>query len=161
MLNNRIYLAGAISHAPDFGYGWRMELTSTLENKGYSVWDPCLQQELNGIAPRELHKLKYKNYQEFLEQCSKVVEFDLGNLKKSSAVFCKIDDAVLKGAGTIGEITTCQVLGIPVYMWIDMEDWKTKLSGWILACATRRSPFLWTTIAENGNSTSLTSNLLY
>lgn len=132
-----IYLAGGMEKAGEFGSIWRRDITPHLEKLGYSVWNPYVQQLNVGIGVESLGELKKKDYSKFLEFCRKIVSYDINALQDCCAVAVRIDESVLKGAGTYGEITMCALWGIPVYAWIDLPNGELDVPGWAMGCVTK------------------------
>lgn len=131
-----IYLAGGMEHAGPYGAEWRRDMTPFLEQSGYEVWDPYLQEPNVGVNVKTLSKMKSDNYELFLTYVRKIVDYDINTLKDCAAVAVRIDQSVLDGAGTYGELTLCRVYNIPVYAWIDLPRGKLDVPAWAMGCVT-------------------------
>ena len=100
-----IYLAGGMEKAGEFGRTWRTNITPHLETLGYEVWNPYEKELEVGTGPEKIAELKYTDYKAFLKCCQKIVDYDIGCLVACRAVAVRIDDSVLRGAGSYGELT--------------------------------------------------------
>ena len=130
----KIYLAGGMEKAGEYGAIWRAEMTPHLEALGYQVWNPYTEEMNVGIDPKGLIKLKSSDFEAFVRYCRKIVEYDISCLAECSAVAVRIDDSVLKGAGTYGELTVCHLYKVPVYAWIDLPNDKYDVPAWAMGC---------------------------
>jgi hypothetical protein len=130
------YLAGAIEFAKDWGVTWREKVTPKLTSLGYRAVNPLELTESTGKTPEELHELKKTSVEEFKEIISGVVKKDLDYVSKCEVVVCKIDEDVLRGAGTFGELTLCALMHIPVYAYIDLPNGIQDVPGWCIGCIT-------------------------
>jgi len=131
-----IYLAGGMEKAGEYGAIWRTEITPHLKTLGYQVWNPYTEEINVGIGVEHLTELKNNDYATFLRHCRKIVEYDLASLVKCAAVAVRIDESVLKGAGTYGEITVCHLYKVPVYAWIDLPNGRYDVPAWAMGCLT-------------------------
>lgn len=132
-----IYLAGGMEKAGEYGSIWRLEITPHLENLGYDVWNPYTQELNVGIDVKKLRALKDTDYESFVAYSSKIVDYDIAALQDCAAVAVRIDESVLRGAGTYGEITVCRLYNIPVYAWIDLPNGKLDVPAWAMGCLTK------------------------
>ena len=131
-----IYLAGGMEKAGEYGAIWRSDITPHLENLGYEVWNPYTEEMNVGINVSKLADLKKSDYDKFLSYCRKIVEYDISALVKCAAVAVRIDESVLQGAGTYGEITVCHLYKVPVYAWIDLPNDRYDVPAWAMGCLT-------------------------
>ena len=131
-----IYLAGGMEKAGEFGAIWRTDITPHLESLGYEVWNPYTQEMNVGIDVKKLGALKQTDYDLFVAFSSKIVDYDIAALQKCAAVAVRIDESVLRGDGTYGEITVCRMFDIPVYAWIDLPNGKLDVPAWAMGCLT-------------------------
>lgn len=131
-----IYLAGGMEKAGEYGRIWRDEMTPHLISLGYDVWNPYEEEVNVGAGPESLSALKYTDYDSFVKYCRKIVKYDISCLVKCAAVAVRVDESVLKGAGTYGEITVCDMYDIPVYAWIDLPEGKYDVPAWAMGCIT-------------------------
>jgi len=132
-----IYLAGGMEKAGEFGSIWRSDITPHLQGLGYEVWNPYTQELNVGVGVDKLAELKKTDYDSFLGYCQKIVDFDIEALVECAAVAVRIDESVLKGAGTYGEITVCRLYKVPVYAWIDLPNGVMDVPAWAMGCLTR------------------------
>jgi hypothetical protein len=131
-----IYLAGGMEAAGAYGSIWREEITPFLENLGYEVWNPYTQEMNVGIDVKSLKHLKETDFKSFIAYSSKIVDYDIAALQQCACVAVRIDESVLKGAGTYGEITVCRLFNIPVYAWIDLPRAEKDVPSWAMGCIT-------------------------
>ncbi len=129
------YLAGAITAAKDGGAAWRADITPHLINLGYQIFNPVFDQpRLSGISRELMAAQKLTDSEGFHKSCKKVVDTDLEVLRSSKILIAKIDEAVLKGAGTFGELTVAHLYHIPVFAWISLPGGANDLPDWALGC---------------------------
>jgi nucleoside 2-deoxyribosyltransferase len=133
-----VYLAGSIMAAKDGGLAWRADITPHLNNLGYTLFNPVYDQpRLTGISKDSLLSLqKTGKIDDYQKACNTVVDTDISILKKASIVVAKIDEGVLNGAGTFGELTVARMLGIPVFAWIDLPGGINQVPAWAFGCIT-------------------------
>ena len=132
-----IYLSGSIEYSPDFGKGWRAQVTPLLKSLGYEVYDPAQdeQKNLTDVEVREFRSWKKSDLPRFQRTVRKIIAYDLDLIEqRCDALVCYWDQHAGRGAGTQGELTFAHRLGIPVYLIsaIPVEE----MSGWLLGCAT-------------------------
>ena len=132
----KVYLAGGMEKAGEFGSIWRERITPHLESCGYTVWNPYVEEVKIGVNVKTLAMLKESNYDKFLMYIQRIVDHDLAALKTCALVAVRIDDSVLKGAGTYGELTMCRLFDIPVYAWIDLPNGERDVPSWAMGCLT-------------------------
>ena len=132
-----IYLAGGMEKAGEFGSVWRSDITPHLRTLGYEVWNPYTQERNVGIGVKELTSLKDTDYTKFLGYCRSIVDYDIAALVECAAVVVRIDESVLRGAGTYGEITVCRLYNVPVYAWIDLPNGEKDVPAWAMGCLTK------------------------
>ena len=134
---NRVYLAGAIEHAPDKGKGWRAELEDFLRKRNWHVFNPCTEEAFL-LSPEEkghLREWKQSDTERFRKVIRKFVDNDVKALSERTAFVVALWDCyAARGAGTAGEITLAYFLGIPVFLVCQCP--LPEVPGWILACAT-------------------------
>ena len=135
--SNSIYLAGGIQYAENFGRGWRAEITPFLVSKGYNVHNPIDHwSPEEGKSPEEVSELRKHNFKKFLEVMADIIETDISILGQCCAVVTKIDEATVRGAGTIGELTYCKLVGTPVFAWVDIVGGVDRVPSWLLGCSS-------------------------
>jgi hypothetical protein len=131
------YLAGAIEYAPDYGKGWRREITPFLRSLGHEVYDPA-EDERKSLSREEQENLrawKHTNLDRFQSTVRKIIYFDLDIVSQADYLVCYFDENGLKSGGTSGELTFAFSKGIPVYMVTSLP--LEEISGWILGCCAR------------------------
>ena len=114
-----IYLSGSIEYSPDFGKGWRAEVTPLLKSLGYEVYDPAQdeQKNLTEVEVREFRSWKKSDLPRFRRTVRKIITYDLDLIEqRCDALVCYWDQYAGRGAGTQGELTFAHRLGIPVYL---------------------------------------------
>jgi hypothetical protein len=135
-----VYLAGAISAAPDEGRGWRTDITPHLHNHGYQVFNPVIEQPLiTGVEREELNRAFKEDLDLYASYCKKIVDCDTDVLLKSALIVCKLDQYSSLGAGTYGELTLARRFDIPVIAWLDFDEGVKKIPSWAFGCITHYS----------------------
>ncbi len=132
-----IYLSGSIEYSPDFGKGWRAQVTPVLQSLGWEVYDPAQDEKKNltDVEVREFRSWKKSDLERFRRTVRKIIAYDLDLIEqRCDAVVCYWDQYAGRGAGTQGELTFAHRLGIPVYLICAVR--VEEISGWILACAS-------------------------
>lgn len=133
-----VYLAGSIMFPKDHGAGWRTNITPHLSNLGYRLFNPVIDQPIiSGVSKEDLIALQNEKVGDYQEACRKIVDTDLNVLCQSSLVVVKIDEGVLKGAGTYGELTVARLHDIPVIAWIDLPRGFLDVPCWAFGCITQ------------------------
>jgi len=135
----KVYLAGAIEHAPDLGRKWREELGLFLEEKlGHKFYNP-LKEEAKYLTREEsdsFRGLKVTNINQYKTILRKLINGDLEVLINDiDYIICLWDEYTEKGGGTYGELTVAFEHNIPVYMVT--EKLNAEISGWVLGCTTK------------------------
>lgn len=116
-----LYLSGSIDYSDDYKV-WRNQMYKAL-HRHYRV-----------IIPEKADCPFEKDDYEFREWIrDHTVMKDMVNVATSQYMFVKIDKAVLKGAGTISEITTACWLGKHMIAMLDGVR-LTSLPTWMLGC---------------------------
>ncbi len=132
-----VYLAGAIEYAPDYGRGWRREITPFLRFElGHQVYDPA-EDERKSLTVEEqqnLRRWKTGDLARFQAAVRKIIDFDLEVVARADYVVCCWDEDCTRGAGTSAELTLAYRRGIPIYLVTQMP--VEKVSGWVLGCST-------------------------
>lgn len=132
------YLAGSIEYAPDFGKGWRAQITPLLRTHGHEVYDPAEDERKNltEIEAQEFRSWKTKDFVRFQNTVRKIIAYDLDLIEhRCDAILCYWDEHAARGAGTQGELTFAHRMGIPVYLVCGVP--LESVSGWLLGCATQ------------------------
>ena len=137
----RIYLSGAIEHAPDQGRHWRATLTPFLQDQGHEVYDPAAdaQKNLSAVEVEHFREWKRTDVERFQVTVRKIIAYDLDIVeRRTDAIICYWDEYCSRGAGTQGELTVAHRLGLPVYLVTAMP--VERISGWILGCSSHVFP---------------------
>lgn len=133
-----IYLSGAIEYSPDRGKSWRESLTPFLESLGHEVYDPAADERKN-LSEEELRHFrgwKLTDLERFQRTVRKIIAWDLEWVeRRADCVVAYWDEHAPKGAGSQAELTFAHRRGIPVYLVVGLP--LERVSGWVLACATR------------------------
>jgi hypothetical protein len=117
----KIYLYGAIERS-DNPFQWRQEIKSKLE-PDYDVIVPTgleLPPDCSFLDRQKV--IKYD-----------IVLKDINDVISCQEFFVKIDPAVLKGAGTLSEITFATIYNKPITCWFDGISIQDA-PGWIQGC---------------------------
>jgi hypothetical protein len=131
MNKKKIYLSGAQQFSNDPN-GWRDKATKRFDKLNVVSVNPC---KFETESPKALQKLHQKNEMDALQKkMVPVVDEDLGELDFCQGCLVFWDDGVVQGAGTIGEITFCRAMGIPVFIVLDTKYEIYDLPWWILGC---------------------------
>lgn len=133
---SKAYLSGGMEKAGEYGKVWREKATPYINSLGYSVWNPYIEERKLGVSLLKLNHLKQTDKVGYKKMCEQIVNHDLEHLQDCSAIICRIDESVLKGAGTYGELTVARLLNIPVYAWIDLPNGIQDLPAWCFGCLT-------------------------
>lgn len=134
----RVYLAGAIEHAPDGGRGWREDLGAFLRDElRHDVYDPAAD-EKKSLTDEEIagfRRWKLEDPGRFREAVRKIIAFDLDRIEQESDYVVALwDRAAASGGGTAAEVTLAHRIGKPVYLLLGMP--ATEASGWVIAAST-------------------------
>lgn len=117
----KIYLSGAIEKSKS-PFGWRLEMKESLE-PNYDV-----------IVPKNLElppDCSFADRQKIIKY--DIVLTDVNDVISCQEFFVKIDAAVLKGAGTLSEITFATVFNKPITCWFDSMTIQDA-PGWVQGC---------------------------
>lgn len=116
-----IYLSGSIEHSLKHNI-WRKQMHKGLHRK-YKVIIPD-----KADCPYEKDEPEYGEW-----MSANIVMRDMINVVTSQYFFVKIDRAVLKGAGTISEITTAHWMSKDMIVMLDGIR-LSSLPSWMLGC---------------------------
>jgi len=116
-----LYLSGSIEYSKDYK-GWRNKMFKAL----HSYYKVIIPERAN--CPFDAADPEFKAWIK-----ENTVMRDMINVSTSQFFFVKIDRAVLKGAGTISEITTAAWLGKNMLVLLDGLT-EEKLPTWMLGC---------------------------
>lgn len=131
-----VYLAGGMERAGENGKIWRRDITPHLKALGYDVWNPYKEEVKVGISTKSVAALKRTNYTQYLFYIRRIIKHDIEHLLQCSLVVTLIDQSVLNGAGTFGELTYCFMNDIPVHAWIDLPANEYGVPSWAMGCVT-------------------------
>jgi nucleoside 2-deoxyribosyltransferase len=134
----KVYLSGAIEHAPDGGRGWRAEISDLLRGElRHEVYDP-VSDEKKSLTDEELanfRRWKLEDPVRFREVVRKIIAWDLDQVEREADYVVALwDRAAAQGGGTAAEVTLAHRLGKPVYLLLAMPP--AEASGWVLSAAT-------------------------
>lgn len=132
----RIYLAGGMENAPDYGVGWRSRIEKWLVANGWEVHNPCTKEtdifKRRGVKASTFSKLKTaKTLDAYISIVRDLIKFDLDTINNSDVVLCYWDEYV--SGGTLHEIGHAYENKIPVIMMSKLP--LKKISGWCLGCS--------------------------
>ncbi len=132
--NGYAYLAGPIACDNEANkILWSSIGCTLLRSKGYETHYPYDAQELNSEELREMRKT---DFAAFKNKMARVVNRDLDFLSQSKIMVCLISEAVLKGTGTMSEITYAYRKGIPIYALIQLPNGIDDVPAWLCGCIT-------------------------
>ena len=134
----KVYLSGAIEHAPDRGKAWRNDISDFLKTKlGHDCYNPLIEEKLF-LTEEEREKfrsLKNTDLSKFKKIVRKLMRGDLESLNNEiNYMICLWDSYAAKGGGTYGELTFAFYKDVPVYMVT--EENINEISAWVLSCTT-------------------------
>jgi nucleoside 2-deoxyribosyltransferase len=133
LLNQRVYLAGAMDRVVDRGNGWRDNITPFLEELGVVVFNPIKKPTLIGKEDAETHKYKLKlkadkNYDELSKLMKTIRSVDLRLVDISDFLIVNLDLDV-HPCGTYEELFLANRSKKPVVVHI--EQGKNKTPDWL------------------------------
>lgn len=133
-----IYLAGGMEHAED-GITWRANVTEELAKIDVKTWDPYLQEQLlfnnDNIEFLKAHD-KVLHTPLINARMRKIVQHDMSVVAKDAdMLMVKLDNTVLKGAGTQAEMSLAAYLNKPVHVWIT-DISISSIPYWLIGCMT-------------------------
>jgi nucleoside 2-deoxyribosyltransferase len=133
LLNQRVYLAGAMDRVVDRGNGWRDNITPFLEKLGVIVFNPIKKPTLVGKEDAETHKYKLKlkadkNYDELSKLMKTIRSVDLRLVDISDFLIVNLDLDV-HPCGTYEELFLANRSKKPVV--IHIEQGKNKTPDWL------------------------------
>lgn len=131
LLKVKVYLAGPIENANDYGLGWRQVYKDRLDALGGTTVIPNLIEDQR-IPHKELRKLKITDISAYVRAVRDIIDADLQVLNDCDAVVTLWDGTW--SAGTMHEVGHAFEYGIPVY--IVSEIAPELIPGWFLSCAT-------------------------
>jgi nucleoside 2-deoxyribosyltransferase len=132
----RIYLAGGMENAPDYGVRWRTRVQKWLIKDGWEVHNPCTKETdifvRRGVKASTFKKLKTRKTLDVYKSIMRdLIEFDLKTIEQCDAVLCYWDEYV--SGGTFHELGHAYYTAkIPVIIMAKLP--LKKVSGWSLGC---------------------------
>jgi nucleoside 2-deoxyribosyltransferase len=134
LVNQRVYLAGAMDRVSDRGNGWRDNITPFLENLKVVVFNPIKKPTILGKEDEETHryKIKLKSEQKYdeLSQLMKVIRsVDLRLVDISDFLIVNLDLDV-HPCGTYEELFLANRSKKPVVVHI--QQGKNNTPDWLL-----------------------------
>src|SRR5262249_43400253 len=112
-----VYLSGSIEFSPDFGKGWRAEVTPLLKSLGHDVYDPAEDEKKNltDIEVREFRSWKKDDLPRFRHTVRKIIAYDLDLIEhQCDAIVCYWDQYGGGRARRQGGTTFSHPSGLPV-----------------------------------------------
>lgn len=138
----KVYLSGAMEHAPDSGREWRDSLETFLHGQiGHEVYNPVrdVRKNLTGEEAAHFRSWKRADPERYRAVLRKIIHYDLDMLEeRADYVVCYWDRWCVQGGGTHGELTMAFRRRIPVYLVSEIPF--VEISGWILGCCTEVFP---------------------
>lgn len=133
LINQRVYLAGAMDRVKDRGNTWRDNITPFLDSLGVVVFNPIKKPTAMGLEDEATHKLKseLKSVQDYsqLSQIMKTIRsVDLRLVDISDFLIVNLD-LDIHPCGTYEEIFTANKCKKPIL--IHMEQGKQNAPDWI------------------------------
>lgn len=132
--NSRVYLAGGIDKAADFGKGWREDITPFLQELGVEIFNPCskpqhlLNETTESVKYR--HKLKSEGkFDEVAMLMKEIRHIDLRMVDVCDFLIVHLDNDV-RTCGTWEECFSANYSKKPVL--IHIEQGKVNIPDWML-----------------------------
>ena len=132
---NRVYLAGPMDLAPDFGVGWRQMVQKKLNDLDLIFFDPCYKPMLPGYEEPELENHERRKYLKLHEDWDTIandmriirsIDLRLSDLSDWAIVHLDLN---IYSTGTHEEITNMNRRKIPVLL--HMEQGARAVPDWI------------------------------
>lgn len=151
LLNQRVYLAGAMDRVVDRGNGWRDNITPFLESLGIIVFNPIKKPTVIGQEDEETHRLKVKlkqeqNYEKLSEIMKIIRSVDLRLVDISDFLIVNLD-LDIHPCGTYEEIFWANRQKKPII--IHMVQGKHAAPDWLFGTIPHQMIFSsWDEIKE-------------
>jgi len=129
----KVYLAGPMEKARDYGTGWRNEIEPILTAKGFDVFNPANEVKLFKEIQRLKKNQEVADLSKMKEHFEEIIFTDLNEVLESDVLLCHWPSITQMSAGTAGEMTVAKLFTIPVVLVTD--DIET-LPKWLLGCTT-------------------------
>jgi len=143
----KVYLGGPVSRMPDFGRGFRTEVSKFILSQGDEPISPLEKTEDGllrslGIDVTEFHAMKHNDTTRarFCEITREIIRLDLELLSNSDLMLAYWDPKHM-GSGTGSELTFTFMNGIPsvIYLGNGVND-MDLIDSWAYACADLAYP---------------------
>lgn len=133
LLNQRVYLAGAMDRVPDRGNGWRDNITPFLESLGVIVFNPIKKPTNIGKEDEQIQVFKksYKdsqNYDDLSKLMKTIRSVDLRLVDISDFLIVNLD-LETHPCGTYEELFWCNRSKKPIL--IHIEQGKENVPDWL------------------------------
>jgi nucleoside 2-deoxyribosyltransferase len=133
LINQRVYLAGAMDRVADRGNGWRDSITPFLESLGIVVFNPIKKPTTVGMEDLTVHKLKQQlkldqNYDELSQIMKTIRSVDLRLVDISDFLIVNLD-LDIHPCGTYEEIFWANRQKKPII--IHMVQGKQSAPDWL------------------------------
>ena len=151
LLNQRVYLAGAMDRVADRGVGWRDSITPFLEDLGIIVFNPIKKPTSVGIEDALTHELKLQlkkdqNYDELSSVMKTIRSVDLRLVDISDFLIVNLD-LDIHPCGTYEEIFWANRQKKPII--IHMVQGKRNAPDWLFGTIPHKMIFShWDEIKE-------------
>jgi hypothetical protein len=133
LINQRVYLAGAMDRVKDRGNTWRDNITPFLNSLGVVVFNPIKKPTVMGLEDEATHKLKNElkdagDYNQLSQIMKTIRSVDLRLVDISDFLIVNLD-LDIHPCGTYEEIFTANKCKKPIL--IHMEQGKHNAPDWI------------------------------
>ena len=133
LINQRVYLAGAMDRVADRGVGWRDSITPFLQNLGIVVFNPISKPTDIGLEDHDTHQIKTKlkamsRYDELSAMMKTIRAVDLRLVDISDFLIVNLDLNV-HPCGTYEEIFLANRSKKPII--VHMEQGKQHTPDWL------------------------------
>lgn len=133
LINQRVYLAGAMDRVADRGVGWRDSITPFLQNLGIVVFNPISKPTDIGLEDHDTHQIKTKlkamsRYDELSAMMKTIRAVDLRLVDISDFLIVNLDLNV-HPCGTYEEIFLANRSKKPII--VHMEQGKSQTPDWL------------------------------
>jgi hypothetical protein len=143
LLNQRVYLAGAMDRVVDRGNGWRDKISPFLEDLGIIVFNPIKKPTIVGQEDERTHKYKLKlkkerNYNELSELMKVIRSVDLRLVDISDFLIVNLN-LDIHPCGTYEEIFLGNRSKKPII--VHMEQGKQEAPDWLFGTIPHQMMF--------------------
>lgn len=144
MKKQTIYLAGGMENRKDGGHKWRSMITPKLNELGFNVYNPCLEEEEileknNFESSKDIQEISKAYHIEQLKSFGRdIIKKDLDALRKCDLMIVYYDESVNMGSGTISEMTVAQYMNMfeGKKMWVGVIKKVSfaSIPTWTIGC---------------------------